>query len=203
MIRTKTRAFALAAAAAFMLGGAGLLYAQTQEMGMDRMGLMMSMMGNCPMMAGMSEGPAAILRHKDELGLSAEQVARFESMGARNAQAHEDIVVRMRDMHQQIRATADGERFDEEAVRAAFRRMGEVHADMAVTLLRTRRDARAVLSAEQRAKLAQLTDDGHAGDAGMMHGMKEMHGMGGMHGKMEMMKNCPMLQDSMKQREDR
>lgn len=172
--------FALALFGAVTATGAGLLYAQTHERGPGMMGSMMGMMADCPMMGAMAEGPAAALRHADELALTDVQVERLETIRATSAEAHRAIMPQMQQVHRQIRAATEGERFDEAAARAAFRAMGDLHIDMGVSMLRAGHEARAVLTSEQREKLAAKRP------AGMMGGS----GMGSMMG---MMKDCPMM----------
>lgn len=204
MMHPKRRAFALVIAAGFAVGGAGLLTAQTQD---STSTSEMGMTEHCPMMGAMAGGPASILRHAAELNLSSEQVSRLEHLRDGLQQAHHALMPRMGEIHQQIEAAIGGERFDEAATRAAFRRMAELHADMVIPSMRARQEARAVLSTEQREKLAGLVRTGMSDNHHMMHGMQSgsgMHGMGGMHQMMSMMANCPMMHGRMgHQREER
>lgn len=182
MIRKHFGALALAIATALGLGAAGVLYAQTQDHG-DMMG----MMQDCPMMQARAEGPAAALEHRDELDLSNEQVEKLEALQEQVAASRGTAMERMKDIHEEIRAATEGERFDEAAARAAFERMGALHTEMGMAMLRARHETHAVLTPEQREKLDELTRSGMG-----MHGM-----MGGMQGMMEHMKDCPMMQGGM------
>lgn len=175
MIHRHVSVIALALATVLGLGAAGILYAQTQDRG-GMMG-MLSMMQDCPMMAGMNQGPAA-LQHRDELGLSAEQVEKLEATQKRAAEGRRAAIERMKQIHQEMRSATEGERFDEAAARAALVRMGDLHTETGLTMLRARHEARALLTAEQREKLAELSRQGM-----------------GMHGMMRMMQDCPMMRN--------
>lgn len=171
-------AFILAAGVAT----AGALYAQ-QSGRMGGMMGMMKMMEDCPMMSGMRESPQAVLRQREALGLSADQIGRLEALQERTVQAREPMMEDMHSVHQQIRSATEGERFDEAAARAAFGRMGDLHTEMAVAMLRTRGEVRDLLTPEQRTELREM-------GGGMM-------GMGGGMNMMEMMQDCPMMQGGM------
>lgn len=169
---------------------AGVLFAQKQmqnRMGGDGMGMMdmMSMMRDCPMMGAMAQGPAAALRDREELGLTQAQVQKLETLQAGTEQARTQAMQRMRALHQEIAKATQGERFDEAAARAGFDRMGNLHTEMGVSMLRTRNEVRQLLTPEQRKKL-------DAKGSGMMG----MGGMQGMMGGMDM-ENCPMMQGGM------
>lgn len=159
---------------ALVLTAAGVLYAQQGHGGM--MG-MMSMMQNCPMRGAMQESPAAVLEHREELGLTAAQVTRLETLREGTQQGSMQGMAQMQSLHQEIAEATEGNVFDEAAARAAFDRMGDLHTEMGVAMLRTRHEVRQVLTPEQREKLA-------AQSGGMM----------GMHG---MMQDCPMMMGGM------
>lgn len=187
--------FATVAVAA--LGFAGVVDAQRGTMKMDttmKMDAMMPMMRDCPMMRGATEGPSAVLGRREALGLTNSQVTRLEVIEQRTREARSGTMERMQSVHQDLARLADSERFDEPAVRRAFSRMGELHADVGVALLRARHETRAVLTPGQREKLAQV------GAGGMnMRGMQGMMGaMRGHEGGMMDMSQCPMMQDMMR-----
>ncbi len=175
------RKFLAALVLVLALGVAGVLVAQNRMGGMH--GGMMQMMRDCPMMQGMAQSPAAALDHRDELGLTDAQVQRLQALRAATEQTHAQAMKGMTALHEQIAGATAGDRFDEAATRAAFDRMGDLHAETGVAMLRTRHRVRQLLSPEQRTKLDEL------GGGGMM-------GMGGMMGGMEM-PNCPMHGGSM------
>lgn len=171
--------FAAFALALVLIGGffaARVVYAQAG----GGMGGMMAMMKDCPMMKSMQQGPAAALQHKQELGLSADQVQRLEALQSSAQPGHMQMMNQMQAVHQQIAQATEGERFNEAAARAAFDRMGDMHTEMGVAMLRTRHQTRQILNAQQRAKLQEM-------GGGMM----------GMQGMMGMMKDCPMMKGGM------
>lgn len=145
-------------------------------------GEMMGMMSDCPMMAATGEGPDAALGQRGALGLSEQQVQRLEALRRSVHPAHTQAMEQMRALHGEIRRASDGDRFDEAAVRAAFDRMGELHAEMAVAMLRGKHGVRQILTPEQRERLS-----------------KAGGGMMGMHGMMGggMMQDCPMMKGGM------
>ncbi len=169
---------AIALALALMAGvfATRALYAQAR----GGMGGMMSMMRDCPMMGAVAQGPDAALKHRQELGLTAAQVQRLESLSQEASPASGQAMERMQALHRDIRQASEGHQFDERAVRAAFERMGALHTDMGVSMLRAQHQTRQILNADQRAKLQEL-------GGGMM----------GMQGMMGMMENCPMMRGGM------
>ena len=169
----------LALFVALVVTAGGVLYAQHRGGGM--MG-MMSMMRDCPMMQAMQASPAAVLQHQKELGLSAAQVKQLQELKDSSHPSHMQMMQQMQALHQQIRQATSGDQFNEAAVRAAFDRMGSLHTEIGVAMMRAQHQAAQVLTPTQREKLAKM-------DGGMMG----MHGMmGGMMGGMDM-ENCPMM----------
>lgn len=120
------------------------------------MSMMGMMAGGCPMMSAMMRGPGAALHARDALHLSATQVQRLETAQRRVDQAQARAMDSMRVLHPRITALADARTFDERAVRAAFERMGRLHADVGVAMLRAQHDAADVLTPQQRDSLAAL-----------------------------------------------
>lgn len=165
MIHKKTfSALALAFVLVAGLATAGILYAQNRMDGMmhgdsTRMGGMMgmmSMMENCPMMGAMVQGPGAALGHREELGLTGQQVQKLEVLAEGAEQARTEAMERMMTVHDEIAAATEGEAFNEAAMRGAFDRMGNLHTEMGVAMLRTRHEVRQTLTPEQRDELADL-----------------------------------------------
>lgn len=179
MTRKILGAFALTLVLVVGLVAARMVYAQTSG-GMGGMMGMMSMMKDCPMMGAMAQGPQAALEHRQELGLSNAQMTRLEALTEQSRPDHSRAMQQMQALHQQIRQATSGDQFDEAAARAAFDRMGTLHTEMGLSMLRTQHQTQQILSAEQRAKLQEL-------GGGMM----------GMHGMMGMMKDCPMMKGGM------
>ncbi len=181
MIRKTLGVFTLSAVAALVLVLGGALYAQQHGGDAMRGGMMgmMSMMRSCPMMAHSVHGPEAPLQHQEELGLTDAQVQRLEALQAQAQQTRTQAMQRMQALHQEITQATGGERFDEQAVRAAYQRMGDVHTDMGVAMARDAHEVRSILSPDQHQRLQQMG--------------------GGMHRMMQMMQHCPMMGGGMMQ----
>ena len=178
MIRKRIGALALALLGVLGVSANDTLHAQGQDRG-GMMG-MMSVMQDCPMMHGMAEGPDAALEHREELELSAEQVESLESIQERMAEGRRSAMERMAELHEEIRAVTEAERFDEAAARAAFDRMGDLHVDMGLAMVRSGHEVRSILTTQQREALADLARDDMS-----------------MRGMMDMMMECPMMRNRM------
>ena len=176
MTRKIFGAFALALVLVVGLFAARMTYAQTSG-GMGGMMGMMSMMKDCPMMGAMAQGPQAVLEHRQELGLSDAQVTRLEALTEQSRPDHSRAMQQMQALHQQIREATSGDQFNEAPARAAFDRMGDLHTEMGLSMLRTQHQTQQILNAEQRVKLQEFG--------------------GGMMGMMGMMKDCPMMKGGM------
>lgn len=176
----------LVATAALVVGAAtGVAAQERRDSIADRgeMG-MMGMMDQCPMMRATRQGPAAVLEHRDSLGLNEAQVRGLEALAAESRVAHRKAAERMHELHRELASLTERERFDEAAVRAAWERMGRVHADWGVALSRIARGAEDVLTPEQRQKLARLSVGMKGHHAMMMRMMEHMRTM-----------QCPMMRD--------
>lgn len=207
---------ALALAGTTALGVGGVVAAQSQspqphgDSGMMS-GMMGGMMGNmremmgrmmrdCPMMGAMGSGPAA-LQQREALGLTDVQTRQLESLRSRATEAQSGMMPRMHALHAELSQLTGRDQFDEAAVRRTFDRMGELHTEMGVAMLRAQHDVQQVLTPEQRAMLAKSQSErGHmmGGDhmRAMMDSMGNMDEMGDMSG-MSMMQHCPMMQRMM------
>lgn len=148
---------------------------------------MMGMMESCPMMTAMAQGPDAAIEHRETLGLSAAQVARLEALRAGERKAQGDAMRQMMALHTELNTLAGAEQFDSAAVGGAFERMGAVHTRMGVGMVRAQHDVRAVLTPEQRTRLAAASGKTN-GMSGMMSG-----GMKSDRSKMRGMQHCSMM----------
>ncbi|HEX5832062.1 MAG TPA: Spy/CpxP family protein refolding chaperone [Gemmatimonadaceae bacterium] len=117
---------------------------------------MMGSMAGCPMMVAMMRGPGAALRARDTLHLSSAQVQRLEAAQRQLDQALARMRDSMRVLHPRMAALVDAPRFDESATRAAFERMGRLHTDMGVAMLRAQHETAAILTPRQRDLLTAL-----------------------------------------------
>lgn len=189
-VRTSNRIASTLAALA--LGGVLSAQAQgrdttRQQAGMHQMAgmgqaggqqAMGDMQGMCSVMNAMHEGPAAALAHGEHLSLTAAQRTRLEAAKARVEQAHNAAMEQMRAADRELAAAAGAARVNEGALRNAFRRQADAHAQAAAAMLRGRTEVRETLTEQQRTQLAQLSPS--------MGGMA----MGGQ-------RSGPMMRDSM------
>jgi len=136
--------------------------------GMMGQGMMQMMGQGMGMMASGGPGPAALLHMRDALDLSEEQVQTLESMRDDLRSQMQGRMAAMMSAHQAISAAVQPEAPDwnayEESLRAAADIMVQTHLVMA----RAAKDARDVLTAEQR---EELETRGMETMQGMMHRM--------------------------------
>ena len=145
--------------------------------GMQGMQGCMGMMGGPP--------PAMLLQHQDELGLSADQVTRLESL--KDAAGPGTHMAAVKSAHSRAAEAIEGAEPDwtayETALRDAAEHMVQAHTAMA----RAAVSARDVLTPAQREQLSGMGHgmDGKMGGDGAAHsGMMGCMMMGGMHGDM-------------------
>lgn len=151
----------------------------------------------CPMMGGAS--PAMILGHGDELDLSPDQVRQLEALRERS-----DGAAHMRGAmasHGQAAELLRADRPDLAAYEARLREAADHMVQAQTSMARTAVEARAILTPEQRAVLADMSQGamqhGAMGNHGAMgHGAG--HGPGAMAGEGHaghagMMMHCPMM----------
>lgn len=211
----KTLAAATTTLAAGLVISAGMLYAQQQEGEtrpdrMSQMDDMMAIMESCPMMQMHMAGPAAVLRHRQTLELSASQIREMESLRNAAQERRGPAMEAMRQAHEDLARGSGDAGFDEARARAALDRMAKTHTEMALGMLRDRDHVREILTPEQSAKLDEL-GSGMMDMMQMMMRMMRVMGsdsMGGMHMRrdtaaggagmadmgMMTMEDCPMMQ---------
>jgi hypothetical protein len=145
-----------------------------QQQNMSGMQICMEMLGGPP--------PAMILQHREQLGLSADQVTRLESIQAPAAAASHMQPAQA--AHQAAAALLKTPSPDFSAYEAKLREAAN-HMVLAHTAMaRAAVQARAVLNADQRTRLESAIRDMQHGEGGMMqHGEGSMMScmmMGGM-----------------------
>ena len=134
-------------------------------------------MTDCPMMSAMMHGPAAALRAGGALGLSSAQHSRLEAQQRQVDAATKRGMDSMQVIHAELVAVAQRPELDERAAREAFDRMGGVHTEMGLAMLRASRETSAILTPLQRDSLAAIAKRRTPTPGAMpMHGMP-MHGM--------------------------
>jgi Spy/CpxP family protein refolding chaperone len=115
----------------------------------------MPMMG-CAMMSAMMPGPAAALQSASALKLTQDQRTRLDAAKGRLDAQCAPSMDSMRAIHTELMALAQRPTLDEQAARAVSARMGRIHADMALAMLRASHDANAILTPVQRDSLAAM-----------------------------------------------
>jgi Spy/CpxP family protein refolding chaperone len=133
---------------------------------------MMSMMDMTDMMQSMVFSPTTLMRAADVLALTPDQRQRLEQLAASSGPEHQRHMQAAMDARRRAASTLNAEHPDLNAYASAFREAAEHMALAHVTMTRASLDARAVLTAAQREKLADA-----------MALMCAVHG-GGMHGGM-------------------
>ena len=113
-------------------------------------------MTDCPMMSAMMHGPAAALRAGTALKLSAAQRTTLEALQRRVDAAGKPSLDSMHAIHAQLTALLAQPTLDERAARAAFDRMGRVHTEMGLSMLRAAREVSTILTPVQRDSLAAI-----------------------------------------------
>jgi Spy/CpxP family protein refolding chaperone len=151
------------------LGTLGAELAQQMQQGMQRGRDAMGSMGD--MMDRMMGGPAdrplitIMLHHRSDLGLSAEQVGRLETLRGdftRDA-IRRDADIRIAELD--LAALLEQEPMDLGKVETKVREVAQLRADFRIARLRTIEQGKAVLTPEQRTRLQT-----------MLSGMQHHHG---------------------------
>jgi Spy/CpxP family protein refolding chaperone len=128
-----------------------------------------------------------LLKHGKEIGLTSEQISKLKTMqldlGRAQARAEADIKVATLELH----ALVEDEQTDSAAIQAKVDQLKKAEGGLLFTTIRSRRDALAILTPEQREKANAMRDKmmemmmgGEGQHTGGMSGMK-----GGGHGKGE------------------
>jgi Spy/CpxP family protein refolding chaperone len=138
-------------------------------------------MMECPMMSAMMHGPAAALGAATALGLSPAQRTQLQAQQRQVDAATKPAMDSMQVIHAQLMALARRPQLDERAARAAFDRMGRVHTETGLAMLRASRKTSDILTPVQRDSLAAIVARQMPKPGAMpMHGMPmhPMHGAG-------------------------
>jgi periplasmic protein CpxP/Spy len=124
------------------------------------------------------------LKHGKELSLTPEQITKLKTMqldlGRAQARAEADIKVATLELH----ALVEDEQAASAAIQAKVDQLKKAEGGLLFTTIKSRRDARAILTPDQREKEHAMMEkmkggeDQHPGGMGGMGGMK-----GGGHGK--------------------
>lgn len=147
----------------------GMMMGGMMGSGMMGSGMMRMMGRGMGMMATGGPGPTALLRMRDALELTDEQVSVLESMGADLQAQMRGRMTAMMTAHQAAAAALDSETPDWQAYEGNLETAADIMVRTHVMMARAALDARDVLTPEQREAL-------DARGMEMMQGM--MHGMG-------------------------
>ncbi|HEX7979138.1 MAG TPA: Spy/CpxP family protein refolding chaperone [Gemmatimonadaceae bacterium] len=129
-------------------------------------------MMDCAMMSAMMPGPAAALQSATALKLTPDQRSKLEAAKRPVDAVCAPSMDSMRVIHTELMALGQQPTLDERAARAAFARMGRVHTDMGLAMLRAAHDANGILTPVQRDSLAAIMKRRMP-----MSGPMPMHGM--------------------------
>ncbi len=113
-------------------------------------------MMDCPMMSAMTLGPAAALQSATALKLTPQQRTRLDAAKRQLDALSAPSMDSMRVIHTQLMGLAQQPALDERAARAAFARMGRVHTEMGLAMLRASHDVNGILTPVQRDSLAAI-----------------------------------------------
>ncbi len=123
-----------------------------------------------------------LLKHGKELGLTPEQISKLKTMqldlGRAQARAEADIKVAKLELH----ALVEDEQAESAAIQTKVDQLKKAEGSLLFTTIRSKRDAMAMLTPEQRENEHALRDRMMEGEGQHSGGMSGMGGMGGMKG---------------------
>src|SRR5262245_52936601 len=152
------------------LGSFGAELVQQMQQGRGALGSMGEMMGR--MMGDPAERPliSIMLQHRTELGLSADQVSRLETLRSDFTREAIRRGAEIRIAELDLATLLDQEPVDMTKVEAKVREVGQLRADLRIARLRAVEQSKAVLSPEQRTRLQTMLS------GSMQHGSGPMPG---------------------------
>lgn len=126
-----------------------------------------------------------LLKHEKMIGLTPEQIGKLKTMqldlSRAQVRAEADIKVATLELH----ALVEDEQAASAAIQAKVDQLKKAEGGLLYTTIKSRRDAMAILTPEQREKAHAMMEKMKGGEAehsGGMSGMSGMSGMGGMMG---------------------
>lgn len=123
-----------------------------------------------------------LLKHEKELGLIPEQISKLKTMqldlGRTQARAEADIKVATLELH----ALVEDEKADSAAIQTKVDQLKKAEGGLLFVTIKSKRDAMAILTPEQREKEHAMMEKMKGGEAEHSGGMSGMSGMGGMKG---------------------
>lgn len=179
------------------------------QMGMmsDGMGMQtMGMHGMDMMHSHMQHGPAMLLRQRDALDLSNEQIERLEELEGRVDDLHSSHMSELAPVREQLKALHGSEEFDKDRYEELLQRQANLRVEMMVEMADVHQASFAVLTDEQKSNvrygmrmMRSMQGDAEMSGRGMMENMRDgmgmegssmMQKMRGMHQQMH--EDCPL-----------
>lgn len=179
------------------------------QMGMmsDGMGMQtMGMHGMDMMHSHMQHGPAMLLRQRDALDLSNEQIERLEELEGRVDDLHSSHMSELAPVREQLKALHGSEEFDKDRYEELLQRQANLRVEMMLDMADVRQASFAVLTDEQKSNvrygmrmMRSMQGDAEMSGRGMMENMRDgmgmegssmMQKMRGMHQQMH--EDCPL-----------
>lgn len=179
------------------------------QMGMmsDGMGMQtMGMHGMDMMHSHMQQGPAMLLRQRDPLDLSNEQIERLEELEGRVDDLHSSHMSELAPVREQLKGLHRSEEFDKDRYEELLQRQANLRVEMMVEMADVHQASFAVLTDEQKSNvrygmrmMRSMQGDAEMSGRGMMENMRDGMGMEGssMMQKMrrmhqQMHEDCPL-----------
>lgn len=179
------------------------------QMGMmsDGMGMQtMGMHGMDMMHSHMQQGPAMLLRQRDALDLSNEQIERLEELEGRVDDLHSSHMSELAPVREQLKGLHRSEEFDKDRYEELLQRQANLRVEMMVEMADVHQASFAVLTDEQKSNvrygmrmMRSMQGDAEMSGRGMMENMRDGMGMEGssMMQKMrrmhqQMHEDCPL-----------
>lgn len=179
------------------------------QMGMmsDGMGMQtMGMHGMDMMHSHMQHGPAMLLRQRDALEMSNEQIERLEELEGRVDDLHSSHMSELAPVREQLKALHRSEEFDKDRYEELLQRQANLRVEMMVEMADVHQASFAVLTDEQKSNvrygmrmMRSMQGDAEMSGRGMMENMRDgmgmegssmMQKMRGMHQQMH--EDCPL-----------
>lgn len=179
------------------------------QMGMmsDGMGMQTTGMHGMGMMhSHMQHGPAMLLRQRDALDLSNEQIERLEELEGRVDDLHSSHMSELAPVREQLKGLHRSEEFDKDRYEELLQRQANLRVEMMVEMADVHQASFAVLTDEQKSNvrygmrmMRSMQGDAEMSGRGMMENMRDgmgmegssmMQKMRGMHQQMH--EDCPL-----------
>lgn len=158
------------------------------------------------MRSHMQHGPAMLLRQRDALELSNEQIERLEELEGRVDDLHSAHMSELAPVREQLKALHGSEEFDKDRYEELLKRQANLRVEMMVEIADVHQASFTVLTDEQKSNvrygmrmMRSMEGDAEMSGRGMMDNMRDgmgmecsgiMRKMRGMHQQMH--EDCPL-----------